>query len=72
MFYGQTMGNCGVDAGELACYLVDNNGFVIVSDDIVDTGKFFGEVDGTIMDSLIQHGIFDTIQIYDYQVYDQF
>jgi hypothetical protein len=66
MFFDQTKGKCGTN-GDLACYVVDNNGFVIISDDPVHTGKFFGEVDGTILDSLIQHQIYKTIQIYDYQ-----
>ena len=47
--------------------VVDNNGFVIVSDKETQTGKFFGEVDGTILDSLIQHQIYRKIEIYDYQ-----
>jgi len=66
MFENNTKKNCGKD-GNLACYVIDNNGFVIISDDAVHTGKFFGEVDGTILDSLIQHKIFKTIQVYDYQ-----
>ena len=66
MFINETKRACGKD-GDLACYVIDNNGFVIISDDPVHTGKFFGEVDGTILDSLIQHKIFNTIQIYDYQ-----
>eukprot|EP00094_Tigriopus_californicus_P005874 TCALIF_05660-PB protein Name:"Similar to Cacna2d3 Voltage-dependent calcium channel subunit alpha-2/delta-3 (Rattus norvegicus)" AED:0.25 eAED:0.25 QI:0/0.5/0.53/0.92/0.58/0.61/13/1066/709 len=52
---------------DLECYVVDNNGFVIISEDPVDTGKFFGEVDGTILESLIQHNIYRPIRIYDYQ-----
>merc|ERR1712141_743202 len=47
--------------------VVDNNGFVIIANDPVHTGKFFGEVDGTILDSLIQHQIYRKIEIYDYQ-----
>ena len=66
MFYNQTKDSCGKN-GELACYVVDNNGFVIVSDKETQTGKFFGEVDGTILDSLIQHQIYRKIEIYDYQ-----
>ena len=67
MFFDQTKGSCATD-GDLACYVVDNNGFVIISGNPVHTGKFFGEVDGTILDSLIQHQIYKTINIYDYQV----
>merc|ERR1719189_2822761 len=66
MFYNQTKDSCGKN-GELACYVVDNNGFVIVSEKETQTGKFFGEVDGTILDSLIQHQIYRKIEIYDYQ-----
>ena len=66
MFFNETKRSCGNDS-DLACYVIDNNGFVIISDDQVHTGKFFGEVDGTILDSLIQHQIYKTIQIYDYQ-----
>ena len=47
--------------------MVDNNGFVVISEDPVHSGKFFGEVDGTILESLIQHDIFRPIKIYDYQ-----
>jgi hypothetical protein len=52
---------------DLECYVVDNNGFVVISEDPVHTGKFFGEVDGTILESLIHNNIFRPIKIYDYQ-----
>ena len=39
---------------DLECYVVDNNGFVIISENRADTGKFFGEIDGTILESLVQ------------------
>lgn len=43
---------------ELDCYILDNNGFIIISEKHEHTGKFFGEIDGTIMDSLVQDKIF--------------
>jgi hypothetical protein len=46
------MKTCASD--DLECYVVDNNGFVIISENKADTGKFFGEVDGTILESLVQ------------------
>ena len=49
--------------------MVDNNGFVVISEDPVHTGKFFGEVDGTILESLVKNDIFRQIKIYDYQVW---
>ena len=60
--------NCGkCSSDDLECYVVDNNGFVVISEDKVHTGKFFGEVDGTILESLIQHNIYRPIRIFDYQ-----
>lgn len=52
---------------ELDCYILDNNGFIIISEKHEHTGKFFGEIDGTIMDSLVQDKIFRKITIVDYQ-----
>ncbi|XP_012275894.1 voltage-dependent calcium channel subunit alpha-2/delta-3 isoform X2 [Orussus abietinus] len=61
--------NCQRHCGDetLACYLVDNNGFVIAAEDEGDAGRFFGEVRGPIMTSLVESGIFDKIRIFDYQ-----
>ena len=39
----------------------------MISETPIHTGKFFGEVDGTIFESLIHHEIFNPIKIYDYQ-----
>lgn len=47
--------------------MLDNNGFIIISENVHDTGRFFGEIDGTIMDSLVQDRIYKKIAVYDYQ-----
>lgn len=52
---------------ELDCYLLDNNGFVILSESTEHTGKFFGQIDGTIMDSLVQDRIFRRVTLMNYQ-----
>ncbi|XP_044741537.1 voltage-dependent calcium channel subunit alpha-2/delta-3 [Chrysoperla carnea] len=52
---------------ELDCYVLDNNGFVILSESPEHTGKFFGQIDGTIMDSLVQDRIYKKVAVYDYQ-----
>ncbi|KAL7039794.1 hypothetical protein ACKWTF_000119 [Chironomus riparius] len=52
---------------ELDCYLLDNNGFVLLSERTEHTGKFFGQIDGTIMDSLVQDRIFRRVGLMDYQ-----
>ncbi|XP_017760410.1 PREDICTED: voltage-dependent calcium channel subunit alpha-2/delta-3 isoform X1 [Eufriesea mexicana] len=57
--------NCASDA--LDCYVLDNNGFIIISERHEHTGKFFGEIDGTIMDSLVQDRIYRKVTVTDYQ-----
>ncbi|XP_055704194.1 voltage-dependent calcium channel subunit alpha-2/delta-3 isoform X3 [Phlebotomus papatasi] len=49
------------------CYILDNNGYIIVSPDIADTGRFFGEVKGSIMQRLVDENIYKQAMIYDYQ-----
>lgn len=47
--------------------MLDNNGFVIISENAEHTGRFFGRIDGTIMDSLVQDRIYRRIALMDYQ-----
>nr|XP_060632690.1 voltage-dependent calcium channel subunit alpha-2/delta-4 isoform X1 [Anolis sagrei ordinatus] len=57
--------NCQDD--NLNCFLIDNNGFILVSKVPKQTGKFFGEVDGSIMTQLINMGMFKQVKMFDYQ-----
>jgi len=57
--------HCGDDIW--ACYLIDNNGYIIAAEDETDAGKFFGEVRGPIMSNLVRDGVFERIRIFDYQ-----
>lgn len=52
---------------ELDCYILDDNGFIIISEDVSQTGRFFGQVDGTIMDSLVQDKIYKKVTVNDHQ-----
>ena len=52
---------------DLDCYVLDDNGFIIISEKAEHTGQFFGEIDGTIMDSLVQDGIYKKVFVYDHQ-----
>ncbi|KAK7121508.1 hypothetical protein R3I93_022558 [Phoxinus phoxinus] len=52
---------------DVNCYLVDNNGFVLVSKDRGDVGKFFGEIDGSVMAQLLKSGLYKRVTLYDYQ-----
>uniref|UniRef100_A0A3Q3GUP8 Calcium voltage-gated channel auxiliary subunit alpha2delta 3 n=1 Tax=Labrus bergylta TaxID=56723 RepID=A0A3Q3GUP8_9LABR len=52
---------------DINCYLIDNNGFVLVAEDYTLTGKFFGEAEGAVMSKLLQMGSFKRVTLYDYQ-----
>ncbi|XP_061385682.1 voltage-dependent calcium channel subunit alpha-2/delta-3 isoform X1 [Danaus plexippus] len=49
------------------CYLVDNNGWIIVSKDTTQTGQFFGKVRPDIMMKLVEEDVFKAVHIIDYQ-----
>ncbi|XP_041974803.1 voltage-dependent calcium channel subunit alpha-2/delta-3 isoform X4 [Aricia agestis] len=49
------------------CYLVDNNGWVIVSKETKHTGQFFGKIRPDIMMKLVEDEVFKTVHIVDYQ-----
>ncbi|XP_062542723.1 voltage-dependent calcium channel subunit alpha-2/delta-3 isoform X3 [Armigeres subalbatus] len=53
--------------GDYQCYVIDNNGFVVISEQLQETGAFFGEVKPAFMQRLIDDGIFKNVTIYDYQ-----
>ncbi|XP_058447088.1 voltage-dependent calcium channel subunit alpha-2/delta-3 isoform X2 [Malaya genurostris] len=49
------------------CYVIDNNGYVILSESSNDTGRFFGEIEGAIMQSMVDKDIFTMITVFDLQ-----
>uniref|UniRef100_A0A8C4JCX8 Voltage-dependent calcium channel alpha-2/delta subunit conserved region domain-containing protein n=1 Tax=Dromaius novaehollandiae TaxID=8790 RepID=A0A8C4JCX8_DRONO len=51
----------------LNCFLIDNNGFILISKRPAETGKFFGAVDGSVMTQLLNMGMFKRVTMYDYQ-----
>uniref|UniRef100_A0A3Q1G9R8 Calcium voltage-gated channel auxiliary subunit alpha2delta 3 n=1 Tax=Acanthochromis polyacanthus TaxID=80966 RepID=A0A3Q1G9R8_9TELE len=61
-FSSSTLHDCNIN-----CYLIDNNGFVLVAEDYTLTGKFFGEAEGAVMSKLLQMGSFKRVTLYDYQ-----
>eukprot|EP00073_Rattus_norvegicus_P053182 XP_017455566.1 PREDICTED: voltage-dependent calcium channel subunit alpha-2/delta-3 isoform X2 [Rattus norvegicus] len=62
-------GKCSISCDDetVNCYLIDNNGFILVSEDYTQTGDFFGEVEGAVMNKLLTMGSFKRITLYDYQ-----
>ncbi|KAM5171916.1 voltage-dependent calcium channel subunit alpha-2/delta-4 [Mantella aurantiaca] len=51
----------------LNCFLIDNNGFIVVAREHDQTGIFLGEVDGSLMMQLLNMGVFRQVTLYDYQ-----
>lgn len=52
---------------ELYCLVLDDNGYVVVSDLAGDTGRFFGEIRPDVMGQLVAEGIYKPNRMYDYQ-----
>ncbi|XP_030622199.1 voltage-dependent calcium channel subunit alpha-2/delta-4 [Chanos chanos] len=52
---------------DINCYVIDNNAFIIISKDRSDVGRFFGEVDGSVMSRLLKMGMFKRVSLFDYQ-----
>ncbi|XP_046727479.1 voltage-dependent calcium channel subunit alpha-2/delta-3 isoform X2 [Silurus meridionalis] len=62
-------GKCSIscDDDDINCYLIDNNGFILVAEDFSLTGVFFGEAEGAVMSKLLSMGSFKRVTLYDYQ-----
>ncbi|KRF79596.1 voltage-dependent calcium channel subunit alpha-2/delta-3 isoform X3 [Drosophila virilis] len=65
LFHNITGNACAVDDKD--CYILDNNGFVIISSRVHETGRFFGEVNGAIMMRLVEERVYKRVIVYDYQ-----
>ncbi|XP_021105457.1 voltage-dependent calcium channel subunit alpha-2/delta-4 [Heterocephalus glaber] len=52
---------------DLDCFVIDNNGFILISERSQETGRFLGEVDGALMTQLLSMGVFSQVIVYDYQ-----
>ncbi|EDW03637.1 GH10400 [Drosophila grimshawi] len=52
---------------DVDCVVIDNNAYIVVGQNINTTGKFFGEFHGDVMAAMVQKGIFQSIEVYDYQ-----
>ncbi|XP_055503491.1 voltage-dependent calcium channel subunit alpha-2/delta-3 isoform X1 [Leucoraja erinacea] len=62
-------GKCSISCDDeiINCYLIDNNGFILVSENLDETGTFFGKVEGAVMNKLMMMGSFKRVTLYDYQ-----
>lgn len=68
-FNCEGIGNCYKHCGDdtWACYLIDNNGYIVAAENETNAGIFFGEIKGPIMLSLVKEGVFERIRVFDYQ-----
>lgn len=49
------------------CFILDNNGYILISPDTQHTGRFFGEIRSDIMQRLLEDYVYKRVVIYDYQ-----
>lgn len=52
---------------DIDCYVIDNNGYIVVSENQNDTGRFFGKLQPAVMEAMVTNGTFDRIVVYDWQ-----
>ncbi|XP_067001120.2 voltage-dependent calcium channel subunit alpha-2/delta-3 isoform X2 [Anabrus simplex] len=59
--------SCASD--QLDCFVLDHNGYVVISENHNDTGQFFGEIEGAgaVMEAMMNADIYRKIRMYDYQ-----
>lgn len=47
--------------------MIDSNGYVVLSERQNDTGRFFGEIEGAVLESMVESGIYKMLTVYDFQ-----
>ena len=57
--------HCELD--EIECFVLDNNGFIIISENYRNAGMFFGEVNDGLLQDMVRVGIYRKVHYYDYQ-----
>ncbi|CAG9766981.1 unnamed protein product [Ceutorhynchus assimilis] len=56
----------------LNCFILDNNAYIILSDEIEYTGRFIGDIRPDIMYYLVKEKVFESTRMFDYQATCQF
>lgn len=56
---------CGHES--VKCFVIDNNGYIVLSKEPNDIGVFFGEIEGSVMYKLMGQKVFRNMTIYDFQ-----
>lgn len=52
---------------DVECFVLDNNGYVVLAQNLDYTGQFFGEVRGHFMKRLVDEHVYQNVTITDYQ-----
>lgn len=68
--YSQCLdGSCNYTCARdgIDCFILDNNGYILISPDTEHTGRFFGEIRSDIMKRLLEDYVYKSVVIYDYQ-----
>lgn len=59
--------NITCESDYLNCFILDNNAYIVLSDEIEYTGRFIGDIRADIMYHLIEDGVFEDTRMFDYQ-----
>lgn len=51
----------------LSCYILDHSGYIVVSESMNQTGIFFGVIEGAVMKTMVEKGIYEEVEMYDFQ-----
>lgn len=64
---GECPTKCGFRNDSIDCLLVDNNGFIVVAEELTSIGRSLVDYDDSLMQSLVERRVFHKIQMIDYQ-----
>ncbi|GLV36977.1 straightjacket [Carabus blaptoides fortunei] len=64
-FENTTNRTCVLD--RYTCYILDNNGYILLSELEQETGQWFGVYQSAVMKMLVDEGVYEKVQMYDYQ-----
>jgi len=64
---GQCPTKCGLRSDTIDCLLVDNNGYIVVGEELAHVGRPLADYDEKLMASLVERRLFQQIVLTDYQ-----